>query len=50
MSGKAFVIRPKKSYGVGRVEQDKEKLNRLYRQGYQDAADSYGKLMEFLER
>ena len=49
-SGKAFVIRPKKSYGVGRVEQDKEKLNRLYRQGYQDAVDSYGKLMEFLER
>lgn len=49
-SGDVFVIRPKKSYGVGRVEKNKEKLNRLYRQGYRDAADSYQKLTEFLEK
>lgn len=49
-SGKVFVIRPKKFYGVGRLEQDKKKLNQLYRQGYRDAAASYQKLMEFLEK
>ena len=49
-SGKVFVIRPKKSYGVGRVEMDREKLNNLYSQGYRDAEDSYKKLIEFLEK
>lgn len=49
-SGKVFVIRPKKSFGVGRVEKDQEKLNNLYRQGYRDAEDSYKRLLEFLEK
>lgn len=48
--GKVFVIRPKKSYGVGRVEKDVKKLRALYRQGYRDAADSYRQLTAFLEK
>ena len=47
-SGKAFVLRPKISGGVGRVEKDADKLKRLYWQGYEDAAGRYGELMEFL--
>lgn len=49
-SGQAFVIRPKSAGNVGRVERDAEKLKDLYRQGYQDAAECYDRLMEFLER
>ncbi len=48
-SGKVFVIRPKKASGVKRVEKNAEKLKKLYSQGYQDAADSYEKLLRFLE-
>ena len=29
-NGQAFVIRPKKASGVGRIEKDKEKLRLLY--------------------
>ena len=49
-SGKVFVIRPKKPSGVKRVEKDKEKLKKLYRQGYRDAAASYKELTAFLEK
>lgn len=49
-SGRAFVIRPKVSSGVKRVERDAEKLAALYRQGYQDAESCYGELRAFLER
>lgn len=47
-NGQAFVIRPKKKSGVGRVERDREKLIALYREGYQDAADCYEDLMGYL--
>lgn len=46
--GQAFVIRPKTDSGVGRVEKDVEKLKKLYQQGYEDAEECYGALMEFL--
>ncbi len=48
-SGKVFVIRPKKTCGVKRLEKNAEKLKQLYSQGYQDAADSYEKLLQFLK-
>ncbi len=48
-SGKAFVIRPKKISDVGRIEKDKEKLLRLYEEGYRDAEESYEALLKYLE-
>ncbi len=48
-AGRAFVIRPRKASGVGRVEKNVEKLMELYRQGYEDAAGSYEDLLRFLE-
>lgn len=49
-NGQAFVIRPKSAGNVGRVEKDAEKLRELYRQGYEDTAECFDRLMEFLER
>ena len=47
-NGQAFVIRPEKASGVGRVEKDKEKLRLLYEEGYQDAEKNYERLMAYL--
>ena len=48
-AGHAFVIRPKTASDVSRVEKDPEKLRALYRQGYDEAAECYEKLLRFLE-
>ena len=48
-NGQAFVIRPQKKSGVGRVEKDKEKLRLLYEEGYKEAEQSYDRLMAYLE-
>lgn len=47
--GGAFVIRPKRKSGVGRVEKDVEKLKALYTEGYEDAAECYEALTAYLE-
>ncbi|WP_370636348.1 patatin family protein [Cohnella sp. CFH 77786] len=47
-AGAAFVIRPALPLKVGRVEQDKAKLESLYAQGYQDAKRAYPRLTEWL--
>lgn len=47
--GRAFVIRPKTASGVGRVEKNPDKLYALYQQGYDEAAECYEALMEYLE-
>lgn len=47
--GKAFVIRPSHASDVKRVEKDPEKLRALYRQGYEEAEESFGRLLEYLE-
>lgn len=47
-NGQAFVIRPKKVSNVGRIEKDKNKLIALYEEGYQDAADCYEELKQYL--
>lgn len=47
-SGKAFVIRPKKLSQVARIEKDKDKLIALYQEGYDDAADCYEELLNYL--
>ena len=47
--GKIFVFRPKTHVSVGRIEKNKEVLMALYQQGYDDAKELHGKLMEYLE-
>ncbi|WP_455542333.1 patatin-like phospholipase family protein [Intestinibacter sp.] len=44
-----FVIRPRKHVEVGRTEKNREKLEALYRDGYNDAKDSYEELLRYLE-
>ena len=46
---KAFVIRPSHKSDVGRIEKDKERLQALYEEGYEDAAKSYDDLLAFLQ-
>lgn len=46
--GKVFVLRPRKDWGVGRIEKDAEKLMKLYRQGYEDAEAQQKALQDFL--
>lgn len=47
-AGRAFVIRPKEANDIGRIEKDREKLEVLYKTGYEDAKASYEDLMKFL--
>lgn len=47
-SGEAFIIRPREPIAVGRVEQNKAKLEQLYKQGYEDAKAIYPKLAPWL--
>lgn len=49
-NGQAFVIRPKKDVGIGRIEKDKKKLEALYEIGYADAAECYEQMMEYLNK
>ena len=48
-NGQAFVIRPRKASGIGRIEKDREKLRLLYEEGYLDARDCYEDLLHYLE-
>ncbi len=48
-SGQAFVIRPKQSSAVGRIEKDKEKLLALYKEGYTEAESRYEEMLAYLE-
>lgn len=46
-AGRAFVIRPQRANDIGRIEKNREKLEALYRLGYQDAKKHYGELAAF---
>ncbi|ULQ58742.1 patatin family protein [Brucepastera parasyntrophica] len=48
--GTVFVVRPKPQPGLKRLERDPEKLNGLYRSGYEDMAALFPALKEFLEK
>ena len=48
-NGQAFVIRPEYDSGVGRIEKDVKKLERLYRMGYEDGEKNYDRMMEYLK-
>lgn len=43
-----FVIRPKNPVKIGRTEKNKEKLEALYNEGYNDAKDCYEELLKYL--
>lgn len=45
-----FVIRPKSPVKVSQVEKNKDKLIALYNDGYNDAKDSYEKIIEFINK
>ena len=47
--GRAFVIRPKQTNEIGRIEKDRAKLEALYEIGYEDAKSCYEDMMSFLE-
>ncbi len=47
--GNVFVIRPTQPLEVRRVERDKEKLEALYRQGYEEAEVQYEDLLDWMK-
>ena len=47
-NGDVFVIRPKNPVKIGRTEKNKEKLEALYNEGYNDAKDCYEELIKYL--
>ena len=47
-NGDVFVIRPKKPVNIGRTEKNREKLDALYNDGYNDAKDCYEELLKYL--
>lgn len=48
--GEVFVIRPKKPSDVKRVDRNRERLETLYHEGYEDAQACYLDMLEYLER
>ncbi|HLS34991.1 MAG TPA: patatin family protein [Bacillota bacterium] len=46
--GKVFVIRPSKTLPVGRMERKKERLEELYKLGWNDTKEQFDKLKKFL--
>lgn len=47
-NGDVFVIRPKKPVNIGGTEKNREKLEALYNDGYNDAKDCYEELLKYL--
>ena len=47
-NGDVFVIRPKNPVKIGRTEKNREKLEALYNDGYNDAKDCYEELLKYL--
>ena len=46
--GSVFVIRPSQPVEIGRLEKNMHALRALYEQGYQDAANHYEALLQFI--
>lgn len=49
-AGKIFVIRPKETVEVGRLEKNPEKMKNLYDSGYNDAMECFDALCEYMNR
>ncbi len=48
--GKLFVFTPRSTFGVGRTENDPQKLKRLYEHGYKHAKWAMNDLKKYLNR
>lgn len=48
-AGRVFVIRPKKTLEIGRIEKDADKMRKAYRIGYEDAKRSYEQMKAYLD-
>lgn len=46
--GKIFVIRPEQNLNLGRIEKNKEKLEKVYNIGYKQAEKQYKELIKYL--
>lgn len=49
-NGNAFLIQPRHKSDVGRIEKNRDKLQALYQEGYEEAAACYDELMAYLEK
>ncbi|MDK2563890.1 patatin family protein [Romboutsia sedimentorum] len=49
-SGDALVIRPNSPVKVSQVEKNVDKLTALYEQGYNDAKNSFSKILDFIDK
>lgn len=49
-AGRAFVIQPKNTVNIGLIEKDRNKLEALYKEGYNDAEEAYPRLIKFLKK
>jgi predicted patatin/cPLA2 family phospholipase len=49
-SGNALVIRPNSPVKVSQVEKNVDKLTALYEQGYNDAKNSFSKILDFIDK
>lgn len=49
-NGEVFVIQPKRSVNIGRIEKNKTKLKDLYDEGYNDAKECYEELIKFINK
>lgn len=49
-SGNALVIRPNSPVKVSQVEKNVDKLTALYEQGYNDAKNSFSKILNFIDK
>lgn len=49
-NGNAFLIQPQHKSEVGRIEKNRDKLQALYQEGYDEAAACYERLMDYLEK
>lgn len=48
-AGRLFVIRPKETVTVGRLEKDRDALKKLCKQGYDDAKEAYEALLQYMQ-
>lgn len=49
-TGDTFVIRPKKPVKISQLEKNREKLNQLYEDGYNDAKEVYNDILKFMKK
>ena len=49
-SGDVLVIRPKSPVKVSQIEKNVDKLTTLYEQGYNDAKELYGEILDFINK